>query len=177
MTKVVLFQHPKSRYGVLSSMTESLQRAFGFWQGIEAVLFEWWKANPEDLERVIRDEKPDFTFSINIFIDETYFYIPMGIPHVYLSVDGFTYCNPALGAMPHMVTLFVDGASKDLFAARSPNPVYWFPHAIALETFMSAELDPPFLSVNGRMMLFSSVLTLIMVAKKIFGIISSLRPM
>lgn len=141
MTKVVLFQHPKSRYGVLANMTESLRAAF-VRQGVDAVLFEWWKGDPDDLEKVIKAENPDFTFSINIFIDETYFYMPFGIPHVYLSVDAFTYCHQALPIMPHLVTLFVDGSSKDLFAARSSNPVYWFPHGIAKETLEERRLHP-----------------------------------
>jgi spore maturation protein CgeB len=136
MMKVLLFQHPKSRYGVLASMTQSLQKAF-VRQGVEAVIYEWWKGDPDDLERVVKQENPDCTFSINIFVDETYFYMPFGIPHVYLSVDAFTYCHPALPVMPHLVTMFVDGCSKDLFAARSEHPVYFFPHAIAKESIQT----------------------------------------
>ena len=141
MTKVLLFQHPKSRYGVLASMTESLQKAF-LRQGLQAVVYEWWKGNPEDLERVVKEENPDFTLSINIFIDETYFYMPFGVPHVYLSVDAFTYCHPALPVMPHLVTMFVDESSKDLFAVRSTHPVYFFPHAIAKEAIEAYKLRP-----------------------------------
>jgi hypothetical protein len=131
MQKIALFNHPKTRYGVLAQMTKDLEKAL-VRRGVDAKTYDWQSV--DDVLDVVKRVRPDCTWSINVFVDETMFYLPYGIPHVYLSVDALTYCHPSLGQMPHLVPLFVDKSSSNVFNLRSVAPSYWFPHAIAKET-------------------------------------------
>ena len=133
MKSVVLFVHPSSKFGVLGQMCQDLRFAFERC-GVRAVIREFGTVDPSILIEQVRQDNPDCTWSFNTIVDERWFYYPLGIPHVDLSVDSVTYSSPATFMQPSVVSLFVDKASCDLFSAYSSNPVYWFPHGISLET-------------------------------------------
>lgn len=143
MRKVVLFPHPRSRFDVLSVMTHDLQQAL-IRQGVEAVLCDVSNTSPEALYETVRSENPDCTWSINFFVDESWFYEPLGIPHVFLGVDGFTRYPPALLSFHNTVQLFVDRVTADLFSKQGQSPALWFPHAISCDTIsaMRASVVP-----------------------------------
>jgi hypothetical protein len=133
LKKVLLFQHTKSRYDVLASMTDSLYKAFRR-QGIDAVLFEDWDSGPQAVLEYVEKEKFDNTFSINIVVPDSFLYERLGVKHIYLSVDSFANLPKEIDSMQHAEILFVDGYSKDVFSERNKIPSYWCPHAIAKES-------------------------------------------
>jgi spore maturation protein CgeB len=133
MQSVVLFLHPSSKFGVLGQMCQDLKSAFER-KGVRAVIREFGTGDPSILIEQVRQDNPDCTWSFNTIVDERWFYYPLGIPHVDLSVDSVTYSSPATFTQPSVVSLFVDKVSCDLFSTYSDNPVYWFPHGISLDT-------------------------------------------
>lgn len=141
MQKVVLFHHSMSKYGVLGQMVQDMKKAFDR-LGIQATIEDVQNKGPDELRDRLRAENPDCTWSLNTFVDEHWFYYPLGIPHVDLSVDSVTYSSPAVFSQPSTVSLFVDKTSCDLFSAYSSNPVHWFPHAISKETIDSMRSAP-----------------------------------
>ena len=130
MKRVVLIHHPCTRYGVLSCMTAELQKALQRFD-IDASLCMW--ETPDDLVSHVQREKPDCTWSINILLEAELCFHPLGVPHVYLSVDALTYCHPSLVQMPHLVCLFVDSSSVALYNQQKERKAHWFPHAISNE--------------------------------------------
>jgi hypothetical protein len=111
-------------------------------QGVHTSLLlipdEW---SPSLLEAV-QQEDPDCTWSINRFVDASFWYYPAGIPHVDLSVDACTYCHPYALKSPHLVQLFVDQASCDFFSAYTGKRAIWFPHAISQSTIDHVRASP-----------------------------------
>lgn len=143
MQSVVLFQNTVSKYGVLGQMIRDMQKAF-VRRGIRAVIREL-NPDPEEIKKVVEHEAPDCTWSINTYLDEHVVFSHLGIPQVDLSVDSVIHSCPDALVAPHIVSLFVDKASCDLFSEYSDNPVCWFPHAIAkevIEQVRNAEVAP-----------------------------------
>lgn len=132
MKKILLISKPCSQYEVLSCMLDELQRALQR-RGIQTFLCDCSVMTPDVLIDLIETEKPDCTWSINFLLGPAILYEPYGIPQIYSSVDGLTYCNPKLGTFPNLVAMFVDKISADLFTTESERPAIWFPHAISLE--------------------------------------------
>ena len=141
MKSVVLLFHPTSKFGVLGQMIHDLQTAFER-KGIRAVIREFQGKDQSAFIEQVRHDAPDCTWSINTFVDERWFYYPLGIPHVDLSVDSVTYSPPASFSQPSTVSLFVDKTSCDLFSTFSDRPVHWFPHGIAKEMIDRVRLSP-----------------------------------
>lgn len=132
MQRVVLFSDCASKFGVLGQMIRDLQAAFSRF-GIHSQICDLDGKTPADLVPIIRDYFPDCTWTINTALDEGWFYNSLGIPHIDLSVDAATYTSRASFTRPHLVSLFVDQTSCDLFSRFSDNPVHHFPHGIAKE--------------------------------------------
>ncbi len=141
MRSVVLFDHPVSKYGVLGQMIRDMQKAFER-RGIHAVIQEVHTKGPEELLEILRRKTPDCTWSMNTFVDERWFYYPLGVPHVDVAVDSVVYSSPSIFSQPSTVSLFVDKTSCDLFSAYSDRPVHWFPHGIAREAIDRVRSSP-----------------------------------
>jgi len=142
MRSILLLQHSQSQYEVIPRMVEQLQ------QGLEQMGARVAISDCSSYEQLFSDvekHNPDCTWSINIAVEEDLFYIPLGIPHVYLSVDAMTHCCPEFLKMNHLIPLFVDKTSSDLFVSKNHTPSHWFPHAISqtdLDTFRSRPIIP-----------------------------------
>lgn len=132
MRSIVLLLNKESKYGVLGQMVQDIQKAFKR-RKMKAVIAEVNPDDPGAIKKIVEKEAADCTWSINTYIDEQVVYLPLGVPHVDLSVDSVTYsCIDSMIA-PHIISLFVDKVSCELFSSCSKNPVYWFPHAISKE--------------------------------------------
>ena len=148
MRSVTLLHHAASKYGVLGQMTQDLCAALKRVQ-ISSVVRNLEEERPADLLPELEKDDPDCTWAINIIIGESLFYYPLGIPHVCLSVDAVTYSHEAAFTQPHLVSLFADKTSCDLFSRCSENPVQYFPHAIAKET-LDAVREAPLIPLQDR---------------------------
>lgn len=137
MKKVFFLSHPMSRFGVLAEMTWQLQQAC-LRCGIEAVLADLKEMSPDDLYEAVKAEHPDCTWSLNLFVEESRFFDPLGIPNVYLGVDGFTRHPTSLLSLRHTIPLFVDKETATLFSQKGLCPALWFPHAISKEKIIEA---------------------------------------
>jgi spore maturation protein CgeB len=143
MSKILVFQHTKSRYNVLASMTESICKAFQR-QGIDATLFDDWSKSPQELVEYVENKKFDSVFSINMFLGS---FFPKSVHHIYFSVD--SYANTPQDVVSQGKVLFADKSSSDLFSERNSVPASWFPHAIAKESIDEAK-KTPFIPLHVR---------------------------
>ena len=142
MKHVALIKNEASKYDVLGAMTKSLAAAFTR-RGIRAPIYEVVGDEFGQLADIIRKDLPDCTWGINTALDEDFLFRSSGVPHVDLSVDSCLHNLPWGLHLPHLVQLFVDDASVDLFSSYGAQRIHWFPHAIAKETIDIVRSSPP----------------------------------
>lgn len=138
---VALIKNRVSKYDVLGAMTEALAAAF-VRKGIRTSTYEVVGKDFASLAGTIRQDLPDCTWGINTELDEDFLFRSSGVPHVDLSVDSCLHNIPWGLHLPHLVQLFVDGSSVDLFSSYGAQRVHWFPHAIAQETIDIVRSSP-----------------------------------
>jgi hypothetical protein len=142
MKHVALIKNDSGSYNVLGAMTEALAAAFAR-MGVRSPVYEVVGEEFGVLAERIRKDLPECTWGINTALDENFLFQSSGVPHVDLSVDSCIRNLPWGLHLPHLVQLFVDEASVDLFSSYGVERVHWFPHAIAQETIDIVRAQPP----------------------------------
>ena len=137
---VALLRHTRSKFGVLSAMTDGLRSAFER-AGIRASVIE--SIDADTLGEAVRQLAPDCTFGVNISVSEQLLFYPIHIPHVTLFVDTVVHYTPSVFDRPHSIVLMVDQQSEGLFRSLGGKRGHWFPHAIAQETLDRAVAEEP----------------------------------
>jgi hypothetical protein len=141
MKNIALIKNEESKYDVLGAMTEDLAAAFTR-KGIRAPIYEVVGEDYGALAEKIRRNLPDCTWGINTALDEGFLFRSSGVPHVDLSVDSCLHNLPWGLHLPHLVQLFIDETSVDLFSSYGAKRIHWFPHAIAQETIDKVRSSP-----------------------------------
>ena len=137
---VVLLRHTRSKFGVLSAMTDGLCSALDR-AGIQTFVID--RLNIDTLADEIKRLAPDCTLGVNISVSEHLLFYPLNIPHVAFYVDTLVHYLPGIFERPHSISLIADGQSEKLFQTLGGRRSHWFPHAIAKETVDRARSEEP----------------------------------